>query len=99
VAGTNFSSDGGQTLEAEKERNCHCTVMITFSPRTFKSFSLNLTFSPLCNLPHFGVAFEVMHAFTLDGEINYAKSCGSLYPLRPFLIFLPLVTALKAALG
>ena len=47
----------------------------------------------------FGVAFEVMHAFTLDGQINYAKSCGSLYPLRPFLIFLPLVTALKAALG
>jgi len=50
--------------------------------------------------PIWGVAIEVMHAFTLDGQINYAKSCGSLYPLlHSSLIFLPLVTALKAALG
>jgi len=46
----------------------------------------------------FGVALEVMHAFTLDGQINYAKSFGSLFLVRSSLIFPPLVTALKAAL-
>jgi len=79
-------------LGQKKRGNVICRV-ITFSPRTFKSFSPPSHLKPIMQFSQFGVAFEVMHAFTLDGQINYAKSCKSLCRSPSFLILLPLVTS------
>ena len=82
-------------LLGQKKRGNVIAAKWSLSHRGLSNHSLlHLTLSPLCNFPNLVLHLQVMHAFTLNRQINYAKSCKSLFSL----IFLPLVTALKATL-